>query len=401
MTPQPPLPDDPAPHPADGDGQPRLTDEVFERLLADSESEIRRSAPKEPSARARMVTERLRRADAEAANAAKNKGGGGTSRKGWRRRGRERQARPEPWRSGPPVLRMGHRRRLPNWVRNTVVALVAAGLAAVALNPSAAMSLVRGRSHHGGTAAPETGVPSPSAAPDPFAGSPADGWADGAAGIALPAARPVGALTRDQVAAALRDVKGYLVAADLDPETLRGGRPAAVYGLVDPLEKDRLRRMDQALQHPAKDLDPLDYVSRYNPKELTLVGGVVKAHGVTTYREGRSRSLEIHADYTFVYPFAKADGGSETVRSIIRRSMDFRVVAGGSQWNMTPGRLWVLSDASQTSNAGCQVTDGFMHPQFARDLPSATPTGPRIDPYDTSKPLDVGHPYDCGTLTRT
>ncbi|MEU1026458.1 hypothetical protein ABZ366_31175, partial [Streptomyces sp. NPDC005904] len=44
-----------------------IPDEVWEKFEKDSERDIRSSAPKEPSARARMVAERLRRLDEEAA----------------------------------------------------------------------------------------------------------------------------------------------------------------------------------------------------------------------------------------------------------------------------------------------------------------------------------------------
>ncbi|MGB8944757.1 MAG: hypothetical protein WCD21_31675, partial [Streptomyces sp.] len=44
-----------------------MPDDVWERFERDSLRDIRASAPKEPSARARMVAERLRRLDEEAA----------------------------------------------------------------------------------------------------------------------------------------------------------------------------------------------------------------------------------------------------------------------------------------------------------------------------------------------
>lgn len=69
-----------------------IPDEVWERFEKDSERDIRSTAPKEPSARARMVAERLRRLDEEAARQQAEQAGR------LRRRRGKRKADPEPWR---------------------------------------------------------------------------------------------------------------------------------------------------------------------------------------------------------------------------------------------------------------------------------------------------------------
>ncbi|TJZ99893.1 hypothetical protein FCI23_44130 [Actinacidiphila oryziradicis] len=51
------------PQPPPSGEQPSLPDDVWEEFVHDTEASIRDSAPKEPSARARMVTERLRQQD--------------------------------------------------------------------------------------------------------------------------------------------------------------------------------------------------------------------------------------------------------------------------------------------------------------------------------------------------
>lgn len=56
--------------------------------------------------------------------------------------------------------------------------------------------------------------------PSPFAGTPAEGFAEGAAGIVLPPAEPVGDFTADAVAEALTQVRQALVAARLAPGML-------------------------------------------------------------------------------------------------------------------------------------------------------------------------------------
>ncbi|MFG1810757.1 hypothetical protein [Streptomyces sp. NPDC049040] len=65
--------------------EPSLPDEVWEQFANDSLRAIRASAPKEPSARARIVARRLREEDQRAAEA---------EPRGWRRRRRERPHTP-------------------------------------------------------------------------------------------------------------------------------------------------------------------------------------------------------------------------------------------------------------------------------------------------------------------
>jgi len=66
---------------------------------------------------------------------------------------------------------------------------------------------------------------------DPFSGTPADHWADGAAGITIPAARAHGPYTAEQVRSAYETTRAMLVAGNLDWPTLRGGarRPSRSY----------------------------------------------------------------------------------------------------------------------------------------------------------------------------
>lgn len=67
---------------------------------------------------------------------------------------------------------------------------------------------------------------------DPYAGTPADQWANGAAGIVLPAARPIGGFTTAQVESAHQTTRKLLIAADLDKTTLLGGAPTAFADLL-------------------------------------------------------------------------------------------------------------------------------------------------------------------------
>ena len=120
-----------------------IPDEVWERFERDSLRDIRTSAPKEPSARARMVAERLRRLDEEAARqqAAESRGlGRGVLGRGRRKRKAADAARAEPWRpdewrSAPTGPRRSARSERSRRVWSVVIVVGGMALAIVFLSP--------------------------------------------------------------------------------------------------------------------------------------------------------------------------------------------------------------------------------------------------------------------------
>ncbi|MEU1814721.1 hypothetical protein ABZ543_05950 [Streptomyces roseifaciens] len=336
---------------------------------------------------------------------------------------------PEGWRTGPAWQEMNgtaaRRRRILGGIG--VAAAVAATL--VALKPGLVLSRIPGPGDEGtddrrtasrGTAAPlapETARPSGAPGstegtptPDrPFAGSPAEQYADGAAGIVLPEARPVGAFSREQVASALKLTKDFLVAANLDAATIRGERPAAALALLDPHQDDLVTGAETSLRRPSRDHDPLTLFSRFDGKEVRMVGETVKTRGRMTFAERKDGSVAVHADYTFVYPLVQQEKGPrEVVRTIVRRVLDTELL-DPERFRVTPGKLTFRGYTVDIGNSACGVYDGFMHPAFHAGGPGATrpPSGPAVDPYDRSRELDTGEAgkagdrEPCGTVTRT
>ncbi|MGW3663676.1 hypothetical protein [Streptomyces sp. NPDC005141] len=388
-------------------GGPAVPDDVWDRFARDSERDIRSSAPKEPSARARMVTERLRQRDAQETERA--------SRRSVRKGAAQRTAQPEGWRTGPAWREMdgraARRRRL--WAIIGVPLAVA--VVVVAMKPS----LLPGDPFGAAASAPGDAAPllaettAPTAPPSggnsgsptrkrPFAGSPAERWADGAAGIVVPKATPVGALTEEQVATALRQTKNLLVGANLDPATLRGERPKAAIAVLDPKQPGMIDDVNRRLRAPDRKHDPLTLFSRFDPDEARLVGDVVKTRGRMTFKRGKDASVAIHADYTFVYPVSPAGGKSaEVTRTIVRRVLDVAFL-DPEKFRITPGKLTIGQYAEDIGNSACDVYDGFLHPQFASATPSgAPPTGPTTDPYDRSRDIQPSASTACGTVSRT
>jgi hypothetical protein len=369
---------------------PEIPDDVWEQFARDTEREIRASAPKEPSARAREVTERLKR----------NKG-----------------AEPEGWRTGPAWQEMNGRARRKRRLWAVLGVPLAVAVAVVAMKPS----LIPG-DPFGGKAdsdpaavsplAPETAAPTaaPSAVdPEtptldrPFAGSPALSWADGEAGIVLPKATAMGVFSKDRVQLALQQAEKFLVDANLDPKTLAGGRPTTALAVLDPLQPQMISRLKTSLSAPDETHDPLLYFSRFDPKDVRLVGDVVKTRGRITFEKGEHSGVLIHADYTFVYPVVRTDGSPEVTRTIARRVIDFELL-DPARYQVTSGRLSVKHYDSDFGNSACDIYDGYFHPEFPSTEPTgAAPTGPTEDPYDRSK--DIGgsdaDEATCGTATRT
>lgn len=412
------------PPPSPESEPPSIPDDVWDRFLQDTERDIRAGAPKEPSARARIVARRLREEEARGAEQERRRPG----------RRPPRAPRPTAWRSGRTdayehAVSRGER------LRTALALLLAVLLAFVLLAPRHAWSLVTGKGwHQSGAPAPTTLPPEtarPSTAPParprqtatvlrPFAGSPADVWGDGAAAIVPPPAAAHGSASKAQVAQALSRAKAFLVAADLDPAVLRGARPAAALALVDPSGSVRAD-MAGRLAHPSERHDPTDLFSRFAPDVLP-VGTVVKVRGEMTLRRGRYGGVAIDIDYTFVYPVRRASdtrSWPEIARTVVRRTMTFEL-PDPARYRSTPGTLLVTAWNADTSNNACGIHDGFLHPEFATGpaptaspaasggpTPTGTPTaapapsGPAVDPYDRSKPLSALTATGCHPLSRS
>ncbi|MES5816443.1 hypothetical protein [Streptomyces sp. RG80] len=361
----------------DSSSTPEVPDDVWEQFARANE----RDAPKEPSARARMVTERLRQQEARGETA-------------------------EGWRTGPAP-----RRKRGRGVWTALGVLLAVAVAVVALKPS----LIPGDPFGSGssdsaaesplpdetvapTAPPSAAAPATPTLDDPFAGSPAKRWADGQAGIVVPKAEAVGGRSKADVAQALRSTRELLIDANLDPATLRGERPEKALDILDPKQSGVLSELKAGLSKPTEKHDPLAMFTRFDPDEVRTVGDVVKTRGRITFEAGKGRAVAVHADYTFVYPVVRADGSTEVTRIIVRRVLDLEL-SDPATYDVTPGKLTVLRYDRDAGNSACDIHDGWFHPQFPSDAPtSAPPSGPTSDPYDRSK--DIRQEKDCGTVSR-
>ncbi|WBO64430.1 hypothetical protein [Streptomyces camelliae] len=395
--------------PPDHPEESSIPDEQWEAFLREAVEEGGRNAPKEPSARARMVTRRLREQD-EATRLQVIEGGG--RRRWWQRK---RVQEPQGWRTGPAWREMNGRNSRRRTVGSVIGVVLAVALAVIAVRPSLLLDRLPGRHHTSSAPLPaETALPS--SAPggvgqaglptlkDPFRGSPALRWAEGADAIEVPQAKAVGGMSQEDVALALRRTKEFLVGTNLDPAVLRGGQPDAALALLDPRQPHTLSDLRRSLRTPDRDHDPLHLVTRFDPSEVALAGDVVKVRGHMTFSAGAAGEVRVHADYTFVYPLVRAGGkggGDVVARTIIRRDLTM-VLLDPSKWIATEGKLGIRSSDSEFYNSECGVYDGYYHPVFPDSSPTGAPaTGPTADPYDRSKSLTDDHHKGCGTVSRT
>ncbi|MEU9099205.1 hypothetical protein [Streptomyces sp. NPDC048361] len=210
-------------------------------------------------------------------------------------------------------------------------------------------------------------------------------------------------LRKEREAAALADTRDLLIDADLNPSTLRGGRPERALALIDPGETDVLARLTTALAKPDKAHNPLSLFSRFDPKEVALVGNVVKTRGRMTFSAtSDGGGVLVHSDYSFVYPLVKAAPGSTTVaRTIVRRVLDVEVTSSATQTS-AEGKLWITRYEEDIANSACGVYDGYTHPHFSDEpVQGAAPSGSAVDPYDRSKTLDAERHQGRGLLSRS
>jgi hypothetical protein len=226
---------------------------------------------------------------------------------------------------------------------------------------------------------------------DPFARSPAAGFADGARGIVAPAGHKTGQFSAAEVSAAYATTRQLLIAGHLDPTTLAGGSPAAFADLLASSERSWfLAHLNQTGMLPDGDQSSSRaWVTSFAPGTTQLVGTVIKVHGqmsASPERDGGQSVLRVHTDYLFVYPVASTANLSEGMRVVTRvwMNVDF------AQWN-APASHRLVPDVTRISGsvAGgqCNPSRGFVYPAFGGSpSPSVSPAGPAVNPYDQSKP---------------
>jgi hypothetical protein len=258
-----------------------------------------------------------------------------------------------------------------------------------------------------GTAA-NSPAPVPVAAPgppaDPFAGTPADHWANGAAGIIVPAAAPAGAFSASQVAAAYAVTRKLLIAQNLDQPTLLGGAPDAFAALLTAGQRKfflaGLNKAGRAKNGAA--LSTRSWVTSFAPGTTALIGSVIKVHGTMTARAATDHGrkyLAIDVNYRFDYPVEPPRAPADWIRVVGEVSGYIHF----DNWQDPGGALqpWMVTALPSHAGARCDTPDGYAHPGYPSGPPDKVqPSGPAQDPYSmaTTSPNDE---KGCRRVART
>ena len=238
---------------------------------------------------------------------------------------------------------------------------------------------------------------------DPFAGTPADGWADGAAGIVPPPARQVGGFTAAQVAAAYATTRKLLIAGNLDRQTLLGGPPTAFAKLLTAEQRATfLASLNKiGLDKAGSRLSTRLWVASFAPGSAELIGNVVKVHGTMSARAVRESGtvvLAIVVNYIFAYAIEPPHQPADWMRLLDHQygSIDF------APWD-DPGGALEPWDRTIIGHPGiqCGTTDGYIHPDYPSDRSvDARESGTAIHPYSTATSVPGGGGV-CGRTTGT
>jgi hypothetical protein len=259
------------------------------------------------------------------------------------------------------------------------------------------------RSSAGRSAGAQPGLTAAATAPaDPFAGTPAERWADGAAGIVIPSAAPAGSFTATQVMAAYETTKALLIAANLNEQTLLGGAPTAFADLLSKLQRGQFLAglNTTGVNSGGYPLSTRKWVTSFAPGSAELIGNVIKVHGVMSARTATASGttvLAVDVNYLFAYPVEPPGDPGDWMRIVDHQygSMQF------AQWDDPGGPLepW---DQTIIGNAGakCGTDDGYLHPDYPsqRSVPGPRQSGPIIDPYS---PPTTGAGAVCGRTSGT
>jgi hypothetical protein len=236
---------------------------------------------------------------------------------------------------------------------------------------------------------------------DPFTGSPADKWVDGAAGIVVPAAKPIGQYPASKVEYAYQTTKKLLVAAALDNQALNGGAPTAFANLLTQDQRTQfVSRLDKiGVDKHGYALSTRSWIVQFAPGTAKLIGSAIKVHGtmsaVAAKDSGGYPILRVKIDYLVVYAIEPPKEPADWMRVVsqLYGTVDFGSWRDADTpfepwWDAAPGMAGVL----------CGTRDGFDHPDYPHGTAgSVAPSGAPVNPYSFAAPSGIGCHATTGT----
>ncbi|WP_033217062.1 hypothetical protein [Kitasatospora phosalacinea] len=226
---------------------------------------------------------------------------------------------------------------------------------------------------------------------NPFAGLPA-GYADGQAGLGMPAATATAHFTGSQVQRALDSAQHYLVLSELTPATLTANETAQIRSLVTAGE---LTQYDDSTNSPRDDQHhaATGWMVRFDPGQVALATETVKVTGNVRVGELDGDTLEVTADHTLVYALRPAGTTSDPAVTLyaVRRAVRIDI----DRTDLDTGRLRVVDAAVQAGPSSCTAGQSdYLRPVLATTAGVRPSNPPAVDPADHGRPA-----WDtCGVL---
>jgi hypothetical protein len=224
---------------------------------------------------------------------------------------------------------------------------------------------------------------------DPFQGSPADKWANGAAGIVIPAAQAHGEYPAAKVESAYQTTKKLLIAAALDKQALDGGAPTSFADLLTQEQRDQFTsQLDKiGLRKDGSSFSSRGLIVQFAPGTATFIGSGIKVHGTMSAAASKDNGypiLRVNVDYIVVYAVEPPRAPADWMRVVAQ--FDGSVEFG--DWNEadTPFEPW-WGFGPAVAGARCDTKDGFVHPDYPSGPPdTAIANGPAVNPYAFGEP---------------
>ncbi|MGW0803144.1 hypothetical protein [Nonomuraea sp. NPDC002799] len=253
----------------------------------------------------------------------------------------------------------------------------------------------------------ETGGPVPeetapvSPAPEPerpelrlFEGTPAEDYAEGAAGFVMPKAKAIGGLSKKDVAKGLARARALLAASNLDRKTLMGGKPKKFMELLHPDERSWFAKN----LGRRKPWDSRVWVTSFAPKTAEQASKVIKVNGRAKLSSFKKKNglagAKLTTNYIVVHAIQRP-GQPDTAMRLVTHERGTMLM-----YRDTRGLIiWVEDWGGSSTPARCDTKDGYIHPSYADSVPDKVgATGPPSDPYDLDTPEVEG---ECGASKGT
>ncbi|NUT92676.1 MAG: hypothetical protein HOY78_11715 [Saccharothrix sp.] len=220
----------------------------------------------------------------------------------------------------------------------------------------------------------------------PFEGTPAATWADGAAGIVVPEAQPVGEFSAEQVADAYQRTKEAVVASRLDRKAVEGHDVSAFIGLFAEDQQDHLRAKFDGTHDPEVSI----VVTRV-AKGQHLLPVEPKVSGTMRAEAGEEGELVVHTNYVVAYAFTTALPVVDPMEivSVVRVEADY-LVRSGKRFRPASRGLWRGGMQGFNYSIACDASkEGFIAP-WITEVARRSGDGAEHEPeyyFDHTKPL--------------